>query len=66
MAKETFYVYKRDDGTIGRIAKFVDNKPYGYENGEWVFMPTLYKIRNDVTNDYEEISKEEADRLTNA
>ena len=65
--KETYYVYRGDNGEIGRIAKFVGAVPYGWdkEKGEWVEMPRLIKIKFEITN-YEEISKDEAERLINA
>lgn len=59
---ETYYVYRRN-GEVTRIAKIVDRSlAYGWDNGEWVEMPNLLKIINDIT-DFEEISKEEADVL---
>ena len=65
--KETYYVYRGDNGEIGIIAKFVGAIPYGYdkEKGEWVEMPNLIKIKFEDTN-YEEITQEEAERLINA
>ena len=62
--KEIYYVYVSDNGFIGRVAKFVDGHPYGYDEdaGDWVFMPGLVKIKFDIT-DYEEITKEQAERL---
>jgi hypothetical protein len=45
------------------VAKIEDGCcAYGWENGRWVSMPGLIKIRFEIT-DYEEISKEEAMRL---
>ena len=62
--KEVYYVYRKKDNSIGRIAKRAkDGKYYGYEKGTWIEMPGLKKIEFEVT-DYEEISKEEAMRLT--
>lgn len=65
--KETYYVYRSDDGELGRVAKIVGSNAYGYdkEKNEWVSMPRLIKILFEVTN-YEKISKEEAERLINA
>ena len=60
--KKQYYVYYRDDGTIGRIAKFEDNLFYGYEKGDWVEMPGLIKIHFDIT-DYEEIDENEVEEL---
>ena len=60
--KEIYYVYKSEDGFIGRVAKFVDNIPYGWDNGKWIYMPGLIKIQFEVT-DYYEISKEEAEQI---
>lgn len=58
-----YYVYKKNDGTNGRIAK---QEPWGvywgWENGEWVKMPGLIKISFEITN-YESISEEEAEEL---
>lgn len=60
---EVYYVLKRN-GMIGRLAKIVDNaNAYGYENGEWVEMQGLIKIQFDGSEDYVEISKEEADEI---
>lgn len=60
---ETFYVLRKN-GAVKRIAKIVDNAlAYAWENGQWIPMAGLLKIQNEVT-DYEEISKEEAERLT--
>lgn len=58
---DKFYVYKYN-GEVRRIAKISDGLPYGYEGGEWVFMPGLSKIQHEDT-DYEEISEEEANKL---
>lgn len=63
MLMTIYYVYWRDDGTAGRIAKFEDRVPYGWQDGQWVFMPGLNKITWDVTADYSEITEEEAMRL---
>lgn len=62
--KETYYVNVSDGGHIGRIAKFADGVPYGYdeEAGDWAYMPCLAKIRFDIT-DYEEIIREQEERL---
>ena len=60
--KEEYYV-NRDKEKVYRIAKFVDGVPYGYIDKEWKFMPSLAKITQDATSDYEEISKKEADKL---
>ena len=62
--KEIYYVNVSDDGVIGRIAKFDGVIPYGYdeEKNEWIEMPSLIKIKFDIT-DYEEITKEQAERL---
>ena len=60
----TVYYVLKFNGEVRRIAKIEDNAlAYGWENGKWVSMPNLLKIQNDVTSDYEEITKEEADRL---
>jgi hypothetical protein len=61
MAKTAFYVL-RDGETINRLAKIEDSIPYGYEGGEWVYMPSLIKIVNDLT-DYEEIDESEANEI---
>ena len=57
-----YYAYKYD-GKVGRIAK---QEPWGvfwgWENGEWVKMPSLMKITWDIT-DYECIGEEEAMQL---
>ena len=45
-----------------RLAKFENNLPYGYEGGEWVYMPSLFKIQNDIT-DYEEVTEEDAEQI---
>ena len=63
MFKTYYYVNWSDDGTAGRIAKFVDRLPYGWQDGQWVFMPSLTKIAWDVTADYDEITEEEAMKL---
>lgn len=60
--KELYYVYRKNDGSTGRIAKFADGLYYGYEKGEWVSMPELIKIQEEIT-DYEEIDKAEAEKL---
>lgn len=61
--KEIYYVYKADDGTLGRIAKRTSNGIYyGWEKGKWIEMPNLIKIELEITN-YEKITKEEAERL---
>lgn len=62
--KEIYYVNVNDDGVIGRIAKFDGVIPYGYdeEKNEWIEIPSLIKIKFDIT-DYEEITKEQAERL---
>ena len=59
--KTHYYVYKEGD-QIYRIAKISNGDAYGYEGGEWISMPGLIKIQNEVT-DYEEISEEEANKL---
>lgn len=59
--KDRYYVLK-DEERVARVAKISDGLPYGYEGGEWVFMPGLAKIQYDDT-DYEEISEEEANKL---
>lgn len=60
----TFYYVLKFEGKVRRIAKIVDNAlAYGWENGRWVPMPNLLKIQNDVSSDYEKITKEEADQL---
>lgn len=61
--KDRFYVHKYE-GKVTRIAKLGDDGAYGWVNGKWELMPGLWKIENDVTADYEPISKEEADALT--
>ena len=63
MAKRTDYYVYYCDGRPTRVAKIEDGScAYGWENGRWVSMPGLIKIRFEIT-DYEEISKEEAMRL---
>lgn len=60
----TVYYAFKFEGKVRRIAKIVDNAlAYGWENGRWVSMPGLLKIQQDATSDYEEISKEEAEKL---
>lgn len=59
--KELYYVH-RDEGKVTRIAKKENGLYYGYEKGKWVEMPGLIKIEFEIT-DYEEITKEEAERL---
>lgn len=60
----TFYYVLKFEGKVRRVAKIVDNAlAYGWENGRWVSMPNLLKIQNDVSSDYEEITKEEADQF---
>lgn len=60
-----YYAYK-SDGYVGRIAKQDPWGVYwGWENGEWVKMPSLIKISYEIT-DYETISEEEAMRLIEA
>ena len=61
--REMYYAYDNPDGGVSRIAKFVGVVPYAYENGEWVYMPGLVKILFDVTADFYEISKDEAEKL---
>lgn len=65
MKKVLYYVLIKQNGEIGRLAKFVDNIPYGYDptKKEWVYMPALVKIQNDVTTDYQEISEAEAEKI---
>ena len=60
--KSIYYVY-RDGDKIYRVAR-IDNGSlaYGYEGGKWVYMPSLIKIQNEIT-DYEEISEDEANKL---
>ena len=58
-----YYVHRDDDGTPTRIAKQVGHDFFGWENGDWISMPSLSKIMYDVTADYDEISKDEADKL---
>ncbi|MBO4219406.1 MAG: hypothetical protein J5933_00575 [Clostridia bacterium] len=57
-----YYAYK-SNGYVGRIAK---QDPWGvfwgWENGQWVKMPSLYKITYEITN-YEDITEEEAMHL---
>ena len=57
-----YYAYK-SNGHVGRIAK---QEPWGvfwgWENGQWVEMPSLCKITYEIT-DYEDITEEEAMRL---
>lgn len=58
-----YYVYRRDDGSCGRLARIGGKKgelgAYGYQDGKWVDMPSLFKIENDIT-DYEDITEAEA------
>ena len=63
MAKKEYYVRYRADGEVGRIARFEDDLPYGYVNGEWIFMPSLNKIKEDATSDYEEVDEAQAEKL---
>lgn len=60
---KTEYYVNRDHEKIYRLAKIVDGLPYGYVDKEWKFMPSLAKITQDVTSDYEKISEEEANKL---
>ena len=57
-----YYAYKFD-GHVSRIAK---QEPWGvfwgWENGQWVEMPSLCKVTYEIT-DYEDITEEEAMRL---
>lgn len=63
MAKRTDYYVYYCDGRPTRVAKIEDGCcAYGWENGRWVSMPGLIKIRFEIT-DYEEISREEAMRF---
>lgn len=66
-SKYRYYVHE-DEGKITRIARLGggddDFGAYGWENGEWVIMNGLWKIENDVTADYRQISEEEALKLT--
>lgn len=63
--KYRFYIHKHD-GKITRLARLggteKDFGAYGYVKGDWVEMPGLWKIENDIT-DYEEITAEEAKKL---
>lgn len=60
---EDYYVLRRN-GIDGRLAKIVDGAfAYGWENGEWVEMQGLIKIRFDGSEDFVEISKEEAEKI---
>ena len=61
--KEFFYVHRDDDGNVTRLAKQSDGLFYGWENGEWIEMPTLNKIMFDASADYDDISKDEAEKL---
>ena len=56
-----YYIHKLGD-RITRLAKIDSGSAYGYENGRWVSMPGLVKIKFEVT-DYEEISEEEAKKI---
>ena len=57
------YYANKSNGHVGRIAK---QEPWGvfwgWENGQWVEMPSLCKITYEITN-YEDITEEEAMRL---
>lgn len=57
-SKNRYYVY-RDEGKITRLARLGGDGAYGWESGKWVYMPSLWKIENDIT-DFEEISEKEA------
>lgn len=65
--KETYYVYRSDSGVLGRVAKIVGVNAFGWdkEKKEWVEMPSLLKIKFEITN-FDEITKEEAEALINA
>ncbi len=63
MLMTVYYVNWGDDGTAGRIAKYDDGVFYGWQDGQWVHMPSLAKIEWDVTADYSEITEEEAMKL---
>lgn len=56
-----YYVYRKN-GRIGRIAKITNSCAYGYEDGRWVEMPGLIRIKFDDT-DFEDISQKEAEEL---
>lgn len=60
---KTRYFVLRINGDLKRLAKIEDNAlAYGYEGGDWVSMPDLLKIINDIT-DYDEISEDEANKI---
>lgn len=63
MAKKHRYYVHKHDGKVTRLARLGNDGAFGFEGGDWVEMPGLWKIEWDVTADYEEISKEEADAL---
>lgn len=64
--KNRYYVH-RLNGKITRLALIGEVEgefgAYGYEGGKWEFMPGLFKIENDVTADYDEISETEAQKI---
>ena len=62
MKKEIYYIYRNDDGTTGRIAKFSNCLFYSFDDGVWVENANLIRIFFEITN-FEEISKEEAEKI---
>ena len=59
--KEKYYIYKKDDGSNGTIAKFSNGLFYKYESGKWIETPELIKIFFEITN-YEEIDEKELEK----
>ena len=59
---DEYFVYRNGE-IVGRVAKFSDGVPYGWQDGKWEYMPSLVKIKNEDT-DYEKISEAEAKELT--
>ena len=60
--KTIYYVYKNEKNIPKRVAKKEGAIWYGFEKNKWKEMPELAKIEWDIT-DYQEISKEEAEKF---
>ena len=60
--KEKYFVCKRKDGSVSRVAKRTEGKKYyGWDGKKWILMPQLRSIEYDITA-FDEVSKEEAER----
>lgn len=62
MEEQTKYYAYRRGGEVRRIAKIVGSSAFAYEEGQWIPMQGLIRIRYDDT-DFDEISEEEANKL---